>query len=276
MSVSKKLCGAALCLGLSGLLHAQSGTANGSYDFSGIGSALNSGGTGSKTQGDKFVVSNIMANPGKPATEMFANNTVTGTGETVIIQSNGSAVRSFLLKDVAVRNASGNFPLSQFTVTVSDAYGNVIATHSLAGGNNQSMRSSALRVSGFGLSPAWPAAGYPYAASVKIQYRYVAGNRAPSNLRFVNWTLADISSAPPPFVRTGAADAGTYCAGAPISVAFSGGKNFASGNVYTLQLSDASGSFANPVAIGSLSSDAASGSISGIIPATAAEGSGYR
>ncbi len=59
------------------------------------------------------------------------------------------------------------------------------------------------------------------------------------------------------------------------SVAFTSSGTFNAGNVYTVQLSDASGSFASPTDIGTLSSTANSGSISFTIPATVASGSGY-
>lgn len=47
-------------------------------------------------------------------------------------------------------------------------------------------------------------------------------------------------------------------------------------NQLTAQLSDASGSFASPISIGSLTTTATSGNISGTIPAGTANGSGYR
>ena len=51
--------------------------------------------------------------------------------------------------------------------------------------------------------------------------------------------------------------------------------NFNGGNIFTAQLSDAAGSFSSPVDIGSVSSTTA-GTISALIPATTAGGSGYR
>lgn len=59
------------------------------------------------------------------------------------------------------------------------------------------------------------------------------------------------------------------------SIAFTSSGTFNGGNVYTAQLSDASGSFASPVNIGTLSSTANSGSISITIPASTETGSGY-
>lgn len=66
-----------------------------------------------------------------------------------------------------------------------------------------------------------------------------------------------------------------FCQGAAISISYTAVGTYASGNTFTAQLSDASGSFAAPVAIGSVVSTA-SGSISAIIPALTPVGSGYR
>lgn len=69
----------------------------------------------------------------------------------------------------------------------------------------------------------------------------------------------------------------TFCSGAPLSVNFSSsGYTFTAGNTFTAQLSNASGSFASPVTIGTLSSTATSGTIQAAIPVGALNGSGYR
>lgn len=67
-----------------------------------------------------------------------------------------------------------------------------------------------------------------------------------------------------------------YNATQNINVDFTSTGTFTAGNVYTAQLSDATGSFAAPTAIGTLSSTANSGTISATIPAGTAVGSGYR
>ena len=59
------------------------------------------------------------------------------------------------------------------------------------------------------------------------------------------------------------------------SVAFTSSGTFTGGNIYTVELSDASGSFASPTAIGTLASTANSGSINFTIPASTATGTGY-
>lgn len=63
--------------------------------------------------------------------------------------------------------------------------------------------------------------------------------------------------------------------GASISIPFTKTGIFEFSNVFTAQLSDASGSFANPVNIGTLSSNSA-GTINATIPAGTPSGTGYR
>lgn len=60
------------------------------------------------------------------------------------------------------------------------------------------------------------------------------------------------------------------------SVAFTSSGTFTAGNIYTVQLSDASGSFTSPTNMGTLTSTANSGTINFSIPAGTAAGSGYR
>jgi hypothetical protein len=68
--------------------------------------------------------------------------------------------------------------------------------------------------------------------------------------------------------------AGSYCAGTPISVPFTAA-NFTAGNVFTAQLSNASGSFASPVSIGTLTGTS-TGTIAGLLPANTVAGTAYR
>jgi hypothetical protein len=60
------------------------------------------------------------------------------------------------------------------------------------------------------------------------------------------------------------------------TVAFTSSGTFNAGNVYTVQLSDATGSFASPTAIGTLTSTANLGTINVTIPAGTPPGTGYR
>ena len=74
-------------------------------------------------------------------------------------------------------------------------------------------------------------------------------------------------------LRTGTV-ATTVCAGSSISVPYIA-IDIGGGNTFTAQLSDASGSFATPISIGTLAGNA-SGTISAIIPANTPQGTGYR
>jgi hypothetical protein len=66
----------------------------------------------------------------------------------------------------------------------------------------------------------------------------------------------------------------SYCPGEAVSVPYSITGTFTAGNVFTAQLSDASGSFASPVSIGSVTSTSG-GTISATLPGYA-NGTGYR
>ena len=67
---------------------------------------------------------------------------------------------------------------------------------------------------------------------------------------------------------------GSYCAGTALGVPFTAA-NFTAGNVFTAQLSDASGSFGSPVSIGTLTGTA-SGTVAGFLPGNTPLGTGYR
>jgi hypothetical protein len=79
-----------------------------------------------------------------------------------------------------------------------------------------------------------------------------------------------------PQVYTATLAGSPFCLSSGLSVPYklSGAVN--AGNVFTAQLSDASGSFASPVNIGSLNSTMATGTINAQIPATTIAGSAYR
>lgn len=79
----------------------------------------------------------------------------------------------------------------------------------------------------------------------------------------------------PASIATGALSSSTFCQGASLSVPFTATGSFNAGNVFSSELSDASGSFAAPVVIGTLSGTT-SGSISCTIPALTPAGTGYR
>ena len=79
----------------------------------------------------------------------------------------------------------------------------------------------------------------------------------------------------PVTITTGTISPTTYCAGSSVSVPFTISGTFNAGNIFTAQLSDASGSFTSPVTIGTLTSQTA-GTINATIPLGQAAGSGYK
>lgn len=76
-------------------------------------------------------------------------------------------------------------------------------------------------------------------------------------------------------ITTGSITGSSFCAGSAIEVPYTITGSFTTGNIFTAQLSDAAGSFASPVSIGTLSSTA-SGTIPAVIPPGTPTGSGYR
>ncbi|WP_191963356.1 beta strand repeat-containing protein, partial [Flavobacterium luteum] len=76
-------------------------------------------------------------------------------------------------------------------------------------------------------------------------------------------------------ITTDTSIAGPFCAGASVSVPFTISGTFVSGNIFTAQLSNSSGSFTSPTAIGTLTQTTA-GTISATIPPGATTGSLYR
>ena len=76
-------------------------------------------------------------------------------------------------------------------------------------------------------------------------------------------------------ITSGTITGSPFCAGVAVSVPFTMSGTFNAGNIFTAQLSNAAGSFATPVSIGTLTG-ITSGTIAGTIPAGTATGTGYR
>jgi hypothetical protein len=76
-------------------------------------------------------------------------------------------------------------------------------------------------------------------------------------------------------ISTGAISGAPFCAGAAVSVPYTATGTFNSGNVFTAQLSNSTGSFASPTNIGTVTSTT-SGTIAATIPGGTATGSNYR
>jgi Secretion system C-terminal sorting domain/Putative metal-binding motif/Domain of unknown function (DUF5122) beta-propeller len=102
----------------------------------------------------------------------------------------------------------------------------------------------------------------------------IAGN-------FVNYNgtgrnrVARINGLPSNPIVTETPPAGPYCPGSSITIPFTISTTINPGNTFTAQLSNASGSFASPVNIGTLSGTT-SGSIAATIPVPTASGVGYK
>jgi hypothetical protein len=124
----------------------------------------------------------------------------------------------------------------------------------------------------------------------KTTYAYVGASQLPSNaptpysfnIAYANdrfwiangtiWNSYDILS----FGLQTSNIVGPYCDGSTVSVNFSlNSTTYNSGNIFTAQLSDATGSFTNPVNLGNVTSTTAQ-TITGTIPTGTAYGAGYR
>lgn len=91
----------------------------------------------------------------------------------------------------------------------------------------------------------------------------------------VNFTIV-AGSAVLTTLSTSAISGNAICSGQSINISFTGDGNANAGNVYTAQLSNAAGSFASPVSIGTLTSSLSSGTITCAIPVLATTAIGYR
>lgn len=78
-----------------------------------------------------------------------------------------------------------------------------------------------------------------------------------------------------PSITTGSISGSPFCAGTSVSVPFTITGTFTTGNIFTAQLSNASGSFSSPIVIGTLTSINA-GTITGTIPTNTTVGTNYR
>ncbi|RYY89939.1 MAG: hypothetical protein EOO15_04660, partial [Chitinophagaceae bacterium] len=256
-------------------IFAQTGTADGTYNFASLG-ASESGGSGFKTQQDKFIVSNVFV---QASTRMYTNNSVTGASQFAILKANNTTVKTFTLKNMQFQNAGAtNYSLSRFDITLKDYSGNTIASHTLSTTvslNTSSASPGPVSMSTFPFVTPWPVAGYPNVNSVEITFQYSAANVRPDNMDWVNWTLANISNTTPTSLTVGTISGSPFCAGSSVSVPFTAA-GINAGNTYTAQLSDASGSFASPTTLGTLVSNATSGTISGTIPTGTGTGTSYR
>ncbi|HEX8515737.1 MAG TPA: hypothetical protein VF868_06010, partial [Bacteroidia bacterium] len=113
--------------------------------------------------------------------------------------------------------------------------------------------------------------------NVKIGFRWV--NNDDSLGDDPSFAVDDITLSTPVTgntIITGLITGSPFCACSSVNVPFTSTGTFTAGNIYTAELSNAAGSFAAPVAIGTLASTANSGTIAATIPCGTPTGSGYR
>jgi len=117
---------------------------------------------------------------------------------------------------------------------------------------------------------------YSALATVYIRFRKASSTTSPWRLDNIKLNCTTV----PNTITTGTVSTSpfsvTCSAGANGTVTFTSTDVFIAGNTYTAQLSNASGSFASPVNIGSITSTANSGTINITIPPGTATGAGYK
>ncbi|MFL5762802.1 MAG: gliding motility-associated C-terminal domain-containing protein [Bacteroidia bacterium] len=113
-------------------------------------------------------------------------------------------------------------------------------------------------------------------ATLKIAYHWINNDDGLGS--DPSFALDDMTLSTPASnsITTGTITGSPFCACSSVSVPFTSTGTFTAGNVYTAQLSDAAGSFAAPVTLGTLVSTANAGTIAGTIPCGTPTGSGYR
>ncbi|MBI3520896.1 MAG: T9SS type A sorting domain-containing protein [Bacteroidetes bacterium] len=111
---------------------------------------------------------------------------------------------------------------------------------------------------------------YTTATSAAYRVRVLASNPTfTSQSNGVDLAITGLSISTPTLPNT------FFCQGEVFNCSYTQSCNFAAGNSYSVQLSDASGSFASPITIGTRSATTAA-AISCTIPAITAAGAGYR
>ena len=128
-----------------------------------------------------------------------------------------------------------------------------------------------------GFTTAAPFNGGVTASSMRAVYgvHFDAAGRLFVNGRDMNRVMAFGSAVVAPTITTAALAAPAFCVGTGAAVSFTVTGTFPAGNTFTAQLSDAAGSFAAPVSIGTLAGTG-SGTVAATIPAATPPGTGYR
>jgi len=130
-------------------------------------------------------------------------------------------------------------------------------------------------VSGQTLSPKVIATGGGYFTGGNNSLSWTMGETFTQTLTAQSNMLSHGFQQPEMDILTNAISGSPLCTGATVNVSFTATGYYSAGNVFTAQLSNASGSFANAVNIGSLSGTIP-GTINATIPINSPAGSGYR
>ncbi|MGG4142655.1 cadherin-like beta sandwich domain-containing protein [Paenibacillus algorifonticola] len=206
-------------------LNAAAGTADGTYHFGDSLGANDSGGPGFKKQGDKFVVTNGFAQDGTSLWSEHLQSPNT-SGELVIKAEGQNVLDNFTFQNLGISAYSDlvNPRLDQLTVTLKDAGGAVIATHSSAGsvnlyenGVNQKFQISTLLGNGTSYN-------YSNVVSVTLQWRF-SNSLAPSNLNIDDITLTNMISPIPQDTPTFNPAAGAVAFGTELEIISAGAEH---------------------------------------------------
>jgi hypothetical protein len=111
-------------------------------------------------------------------------------------------------------------------------------------------------------------------SSVRLRFRLDTGDGC-CGFSSTGWFIDNLVVRSNHTITTGTISPTTFCAGAAVSVPYTISGTFNAGNVFTAQLSNASGSFASPVNIGTRTATNA-GTINATIPGGTTAGTGYR
>ncbi|HEX3079771.1 MAG TPA: T9SS type A sorting domain-containing protein, partial [Puia sp.] len=104
----------------------------------------------------------------------------------------------------------------------------------------------------------------------------ISGDKTEASLGFADyWAVKLYGTVPVNSIVTSTISPLSYFQTDPVNVSYTASGTFSAGNIFTAQLSDASGSFVLPIAIGTLASTT-SGMIAATIPLATPAGTGYR
>lgn len=215
------------------------------------GNALNSGG------GSVTITDNIPATGYIPGATYQVSVTVAKTGV-------GKFGFGFEAVTIANNSNAGSLQVTNSSLTRTLSSTRVNMTHL----TNSGLGTSAKTFSFNWIAPAVPNGSVTF---------YAAGNAANGNNSdtgdFIYTTTRTFGPAP---LVTGSINTNPLCGNSSgIAIPYTAGGTYVAGNIFTAQLSDALGSFANPTALGSVTATA-SGTITTTVPLPNIAGSAYR